>query len=401
MDKGDQMKKCIAILLFTFTVSNAYSKTNCEDIVSEVGANKSGWSLFGALFGNDDSTVAAQVDCETVNLVAAMIEDAVSDSERKKVAESQRQIDESLAVYKAEMRKVLGRLEQVNIVHDEALLQLKDVVKELEVNDDQKLLNLGKLQEENKILIAANEKNINLRYEGLEGLHEELSNRIAVLSTNLETAEGNWVKKLDNNNLVVNQNVAILDQKVRDELIYLIAAITAILIISGLLFYLLRKKMASQSEDLTKGLLETRTSLEEEFVKIDSKLVEIFESKMQLADVSAEAGNAQVDHSLVIKVADEIVRIQKNISRMDEKTKGLKQLSASVTRIQDNVVANGYEIVVMLGMPYSEGMKVSATFVPDEDLEEGVQVITRIIKPQINYQGVMVQSAQIEVSQGE
>jgi hypothetical protein len=86
---------------------------------------------------------------------------------------------------------------------------------------------------------------------------------------------------------------------------------------------------------------------------------------------------------------------------MDEKTKGLKQLSASVTRIQDNVVANGYEIVVMLGMPYSEGMKVSATFVPDEDLEEGVQVITRIIKPQINYQGVMVQSAQIEVSQGE
>jgi hypothetical protein len=401
MDRSNQMMKCLAILLFTFTVSNAYSKVNCDGIVPEVGANKSGWSLFGALFGNDDSIVAAQVDCETVNLVAAMIEDDVSDSERKMVVESQRQIDESLAVYKAEMRKVLGRLKQVNIAHDEALLQLKVVVKELEVNNNQKILGLGKLQEENKAIIVSNEKNIKLRYEGLEGLHKGLGKRIADLTTKLEIAENNWLEKLDDNNLVVNQNVATLDKELRDKLIYLIAAITVILLISGLLFYLLRKKMASQGEDLTKGLLETRTSLEEEFVKIDSKLVEIFESKMQLADVSADTGNRQVDHSLVIKVADEIVRIQKNISRMDEKTKGLKQLSASVKRIQDNVAANGYEIVEMLGMPYNEGMKVSATFVPDEDLEAGTQVITRIIKPQINYQGVMVQSAQIEVSQGE
>jgi hypothetical protein len=395
------MKKCIAILLFTFTVSNAYSKTNCENIVSEVDANKSGWSLFSALFGNDDSTVDAQAHCEAVNLVAAMIEDDVSDSERKMVAESQRQIDESFTVYKAEMRKVLGRLEQVNIARDEALLQLKDLVKELEVKSDQRALGLGKMQEENKALIAANEKNIKLRYDGLEGLHKGLGKRIADLTSKLEIAENNWLEKLDDNNLVVNQNVATLDKELRDKLIYLIAAITVILLISGLLFYLLRKKMASQGEDLTKGLLETRTSLEEEFVKIDSKLVEIFESKMQLADVSADTGNRQVDHSLVIKVADEIVRIQKNISRMDEKTKGLKQLSASVKRIQDNVAANGYEIVEMLGMPYNEGMKVSATFVPDVDLEAGTQVITRIIKPQINYQGVMVQSAQIEVSQGE
>jgi hypothetical protein len=395
------MKKCIAILLFTFTVSNAYSQTDCEDIVSEVDANKSDWSLFGALFGNDDSTVGAQAHCEAVNIVAAMIEDDVSDSERKMIAENQRQIDESLAVYKAEMSKMLGRLEQVGITHDEALLQLKDLVKELVVNNDQKAISLGKLQEQNKALIAANEKNIKLRYDQLEGLHKGLGKRIADLTSKLEIAENNWLEKLDDNNLVVNQNVATLDKELRDKLIYLIAAITVILIISVLLFYLLRKKMASQGEDLTKGLLETRTSLEEEFVKIDSKLVEIFESKMQLADVSADTGNKPVDHSLVIKVADEIVRIQKNITRMDEKTKGLKQLSASVTRIQDNVAANGYEIVEMLGMPYNEGMKVSATFVPDEDLEAGVQVITRIIKPQINYQGVMVQSAQIEVSQGE
>jgi len=86
---------------------------------------------------------------------------------------------------------------------------------------------------------------------------------------------------------------------------------------------------------------------------------------------------------------------------MDENTKGLKQLSASVIRIQDNFASNGYEIVEMLGKSYNEGMKVSANFIPTENLESGEQVITRIIQPQVNYKGVMIQSAQIEVSLGE
>ncbi len=44
-------------------------------------------------------------------------------------------------------------------------------------------------------------------------------------------------------------------------------------------------------------------------------------------------------------------------------------------------------------------MKVTANFVEDEELKEGEQIITSIIKPQINYRGVMIQSAQITVSQ--
>jgi len=86
---------------------------------------------------------------------------------------------------------------------------------------------------------------------------------------------------------------------------------------------------------------------------------------------------------------------------MDEGTRGLNQLSASVKRIQDNFAANGYEIVEMLGKPYDEGMKVIANFIPDEDLKAGEQIITRIIKPQVNFNGEMIQSAQIEVSLGE
>lgn len=86
---------------------------------------------------------------------------------------------------------------------------------------------------------------------------------------------------------------------------------------------------------------------------------------------------------------------------MDEKTKGLKQLNSSVQRIQDNFAANGYELVEMLGKEYNEGMKVTANFTPSEDLETGKQIISRIIKPQVNFKGEMIQAAQIEVSVGE
>ena len=55
----------------------------------------------------------------------------------------------------------------------------------------------------------------------------------------------------------------------------------------------------------------------------------------------------------------------------------------------------------MLGKPYVAGIKAAVTFIIDENLEHGQQIITKIIKPQINYQQQMIQAAQIEVSQPE
>jgi hypothetical protein len=46
-------------------------------------------------------------------------------------------------------------------------------------------------------------------------------------------------------------------------------------------------------------------------------------------------------------------------------------------------------------------MKVSAKFKPDVTLKQGEQIITRIIKPQVNYNNVIIQEAQVEVSVGQ
>ena len=160
------------------------------------------------------------------------------------------------------------------------------------------------------------------------------------------------------------------------------------------------KRGASSINEMRKvqdALQNAYMKMQEESIKLDNKMIELCEQQIHSTTIKAES--IQPDHSLALKVADEIVRIELNLSRMDASVKGYKQLAKAVERIKNNFQANGYEIVDMLGKPYSEGMKVVANFVPDETLREGEQVISGVTKPQINYNGKMIQSAQITVSQ--
>ena len=45
-------------------------------------------------------------------------------------------------------------------------------------------------------------------------------------------------------------------------------------------------------------------------------------------------------------------------------------------------------------------MTVEARFIPDKNLKEGEEIITRVIKPQVNYKDTLIQAAQVEVAQG-
>ena len=126
----------------------------------------------------------------------------------------------------------------------------------------------------------------------------------------------------------------------------------------------------------------------------------MLESQNQSAN-SEQQAPVEIDHALALKVADEIIRIQKNLSNIDPETKGLKQIEFALERIQDYFTEYGYEMVELLNKPYDQGMRMSAKFRTDSSVEQGKQIITRIIKPQINYNGVIIQPAEVEVSVGE
>ena len=227
-------------------------------------------------------------------------------------------------------------------------------------------------------------------------------------SLNLLIGESNQKLTALNNQLDLkiqksDSQIAELDSNVEKNQLYWIIATLGTLLLGGLIYWLLGKRITSSKTDVETQIRNTKDSLEEESVKLDNKLVKFLETQLKLQQETSKsqplASNQKTDHSLALKVADEIIRIQKNLSRMDEKTKGLKQLNSSVKRIQDNFASNGYESVDMLGKEYNEGMKATVNFVQDEDFEEGKRIITRIIKPQVNYKGTMIQTAQIEVTE--
>lgn len=204
---------------------------------------------------------------------------------------------------------------------------------------------------------------------------------------------------IDKTNSNVQANQETLQSRT---LLVCIIAILMLVVIVGVTYRLAKRiKSGSTSIDEVRkaqdALQAAQTKMQEESIKLDDKLLELFDR--QIANVPKNADHGEPDHSLALKVADEIVRIELNMSRMDSSIKGYKQLAKAVERIKDNFNANGYEIVDMLGKPYNEGMKVIAEFVLNEDLEEGQQIITGITKPQVNYNGIMIQAARITVSQ--
>lgn len=212
-------------------------------------------------------------------------------------------------------------------------------------------------------------------------------------------------RDLFNNNLQdVNENMAINMGKMDLRMICGgILVLTAIIGFSIYLYLKRRKDFASISEVkiAQEALRDAQSKIQEESIKLDNQLLTLVQKQLEVVDTAKTGAAREPDHSLALKVADEIVRIELNLSRMDSSVKGYKQLSKAVERIKNNFMANGYEIVDMLGKNYTSGIKAAVTFVTDESLDDGVQIITKIIKPQINYHQQMIQAAEIEVSQSE
>jgi molybdopterin converting factor small subunit len=177
------------------------------------------------------------------------------------------------------------------------------------------------------------------------------------------------------------------------------------ILLSGLLYWLLSKRQKTDKTDFIDQLSKTKSSIEESLVKEFGKQTELMDSQLHLIEQQKTTlqamPNAEPDHSLALKVASEINLIERNINLMDSKTKGLKQLQASVGKLKDNLSANGYEMPELLGKQFHQGMKVIVTSsIPDENLEKGSEIISKILIPQVNYNDKMIQTAQIEVSVG-
>lgn len=282
-----------------------------------------------------------------------------------------------------------------------AIEQLKERVAQIESREVSTTKELKKVRN-NAIALERQLKQQTQTYQiKFDSLESEIAEfKSATLDANKRL--GNDIKQTQTQ---AEQSQEELNATIQNKAMVGVIALSLLLVIVIVVYLMLKRGISSSSSSIATikeaqdKIGTAQKQLQEETLKLDEKLVVLLDKQMSTQNFSPAMGSEEVDHSLAKKVADEIVRIELNLSRMDASVKGHKQLSKAVERIKNNFLAQGYEIVDMLGKPYNEGMRVVANIVPDDTIEEGKQIITAVIKPQINYKGQMIQTAEITVSQ--
>lgn len=251
-------------------------------------------------------------------------------------------------------------------------------------------------QQKQSIETLQNEnKRLNDSLESLSQLIQKNSQNILTDSTELGT-------KIEETSKNADEKISELDNSLDKNRLYWIIATLATLLLGGLIYWLLGKRIQSSRTDVETQIRNTKQSLEEEGVKLDSQLLEIINTQLKIKESERETANIEEkDHSLVLKVADEVTRILMNLEVMDKNIKGYKHLKKYSESILDNLKAYGYEIPQLIGQNYNSGMNMVATLEFDDTIEEGKQVIKRIIKPQVNYNDKAIQTAKVIVAFNE
>ena len=230
---------------------------------------------------------------------------------------------------------------------------------------------------------------------------DSLRNICNQLEDKLSADNKNICRKIDETNSNVQENQNMLQSRT------LWAGMVVLLLLVAIfgVAYRLAKRIKSGTSTIgdvrraQEALQAAQTKMQEESIKLDNQLLAIVQKQLDASASSANKTTGDPDHSLVVKLADEIARIETNLSKMDKSVRGYKQLVQAKDRMINNVRANGYEIISLLGQDYNDGMQFPARFVPDESLPEGKRIITGMIKMQVNYNGKMIQPAEIVVSQ--
>ena len=327
-------------------------------------------------------SASAQIDSLTISNLESKLTKQIN--QQKKIFNEK--LSEIKTFQDSNHNKILNELSILTKSHKKAQLKLDSLAQE-QLASNQRDLELKKL-------IFSLENQLNNKVNGLKTETNQLGIVTSSLSEGLTTAK-NDVSEIAESSSKNSNSIDTVNQALSQKQQYGLIFIGLFLILVLTIYIILTKR---QNTD-TKKLAKKQQEIFEKQIQDGQQLTDWLSK--QTTDSLGKSSGGEIDHSFAKRVADEIVRITTNLSRMDATVKGHKQLSASVRKLEQSLNSNNYELEALLNKPYDNGMNLQANFVIDENLQEGESVITRIIKPQINYKGKLIQAAQVEVSQGE
>ena len=243
------------------------------------------------------------------------------------------------------------------------------------------------------------ESNINKKANivSVESIKKSLENKIDSANSNINSNTAQLVSDGENiTNILTTLNdqgihIQTTSGKVEKNNLYILLSflLGLMLLISCIVIYKLTSKNKtniSSTKDDIKAIL-----------KLDNDLKNLLEK--EAAGKQDKGGNSEEEKLKSVKmVADEITTMENNIYQMDKETKGLNRIVRAIKNLRNNYKVMGYDIPVLLGNEFNDGdiMEVISDM-PDEKIEKGKRIITRIVSPRIDHKGKMIQKAKVEL----
>ena len=232
----------------------------------------------------------------------------------------------------------------------------------------------------------------------IESIKNRLEDEVKLVKSNINS---NNTQLMDNGKYIKNISVTLDNQGIyiqhtsgkvekNNQYILLIFLLSLMLLISCFVIYRLTSKnkinISSTKDDI------------KDILKLDNNLIKILEKHTKLLENIGKGGSEEETLKSVKMVADEITTMENNIFQMDPKIKGLNRIVRAIKNLRNNYKVIGYDIPVLLGNEFNEGdiMEVISDM-PDEKIEKGKRIITRIVSPRIDHKGKMIQRAKVEL----
>ncbi len=298
------------------------------------------------------------------------------------IKESERKLDQ----LQASLKEITENISEQNI-------KLNELDKKMSSNTQQ----ISNFTVKHKTEIINIDNRINKNSIDFNEFKNDIENKFVILNDSL----GITSNKLSISSAETKKKLGNIDESIDSKILFAIIGSLILLLFIVIVFFVLKISIKNKTKNLDDNIIETRNKMEIETVKLDAKLVEILEKQIQLTELKPKAKDEEINHSIFIKVANEIQRMRTRIKNMPEDTKGIGALKNALRRLEEGLNDNEYELIDLTGKEYVDGLTTKARFIESEDIPKGQQIITKTTKLQINYKGILIQPSEIEVSLGE
>jgi len=288
---------------------------------------------------------------------------------------------------------------------------------ELKINSLEKEVNSIK----NKLDLKADNKKFDIEIDSIKANQKKIINKIKEKANivSVERIKNSLENKIDATKSNINDNttqlgsandeiknilVTLDDQginiqntsgKVEKNNIYILLSflLGIMLLITCIIIYRLTSKNKtniSSANDQLKRIKE-----------LDDDLKNILEKHTKILENDNGTDSQEETLKSLKIVADEIMTMENNIYQMTEdeqNSRGLKRIKRAIKNLRNNYKTMGYDIPVLLGIEWKEGDIIEIiSEIPDENIEKGKRIISRVVTPRIDFKGKMIQRAKVEL----